>query len=98
MKSKTRKAAGKARLHPLVRRSGWAVWSKSGHVCINEEAMPSIFTHRKRAVEFRDALTPHIGKGKVIRVEITVSANNAVSGGAERRTLDGLVGSSEVPK
>jgi len=28
--------------------------------------------------EFRDALTPHIGKGKVIRVEITVSSNKAV--------------------
>jgi hypothetical protein len=78
MKSKTRKAAGKASLDPLVRRSGWAVYSAKGRVCINDECMPAIFTHRPRAVEFRDALVPHIGKCKVIRVEITVSSNEQV--------------------
>ena len=31
-------------------------------------------------------------------LRVYMRANTAVSGGAERRTLDGLVGSSEVPK
>ena len=75
-KKRTRSAR---KVRRLVRRSGWAVWSRNGHVCINEESMPAIFTHRSRAIEFRDALIPHIGKCKVIRVEITVSSNKAVS-------------------
>ena len=74
--NKRTRAARKVRR--LVRRSGWAVYSGKGHVCINEEAMPAIFTHRTRAVECRDALIPHIGKCKVIRVEITVSSNDKV--------------------
>ena len=56
----------------LTRRNGWAVLSEKGHVCINADAMPAVFTHRKDSVVFRDELTPYIGKGKTIPVEIVV--------------------------
>jgi len=41
----------------------------------------------------------HYSYGKCKAVKILLgAANNAVRGAAEPRTLDGLVGSSEVPK
>ena len=58
----------------LARRVGWAVQSLKGHICINDESMPAIFTHRTDAVQFKKDLIPHIGKGKVIPVEIAVYA------------------------
>lgn len=58
----------------LARRVGWAVKSLKGHICINGESMPAIFMHRKDAVQFKKDLIPHIGKGKVIPVEIAVYA------------------------
>ncbi len=61
-----------AQVQPIVGRFGYAVLSLKGHICINSEAQPAIFTHRKRAVSFRDKLTPHIGKGKIVRVEVDV--------------------------
>ena len=59
-------------VEPMVKRKGYAVQSSKGHICINTEAMPAIFTHRKRAVEYRNELIQHIGKCKVVRVEILV--------------------------
>lgn len=67
------KKAIKAQVQPVVRRFGYAVISLKGHICINGEAMPAIFTHRRKAVSYRNELIPHIGRGKVIRIEIIVS-------------------------
>jgi hypothetical protein len=72
-KAKIKKVDTKELLkEPLTVRSGWAVQSLKGHICINSESMPAVFMHRPMAVEFRNALIPHIGKGKVIPVEIAV--------------------------
>ena len=67
-----KKRAIPAQVQPVVRRLGYAVLSLKGHICINTEAMPAIFTHKKRALGYRDELTPHIGKGKVVKVEISI--------------------------
>lgn len=69
------KAVGRS-LKTIVRRHGWAIWSKTGHVCVNAEGMPAVFFRRKQAVQFRDELIPHIGKGKVFRAILVVSSND----------------------
>jgi hypothetical protein len=68
------------KVEPIVRRDGWAIWSKTGHVCVNAEGMPAVFFYRKQAVQFRDELIPHIGKGKVFRAVLVVSSNPTVEG------------------
>ncbi len=61
-----------AAVEPIVKRRGYAVQSNKGFICVNGETMPAIFNLRDRAITYRDELEPHIGKGKVVKVEIQV--------------------------
>ena len=84
MKSKTRKAAGKASLDPLVRCRAW------GPECDRFKGTDGCWhgkDHKRDKMcdthcSFRDSKT-------------ICAPNNAVRGAAEPRTLDGLVGQSE---
>ena len=81
------------------------VWDDVSRECLKDECpVEKLPIAAQRLLDAWDAKTPLAWQPENNRVllenlrEALHPANNAVSGGAERRTLDGLVGSSGVPK
>lgn len=85
---------------PLTTRSGVMIWWNRSHYPPTPEYLAGVLTSVERGrcpwAELRRLRKLYlVGQGRLPRSVVFKAENNAVRGGAERRTLDGLVGDSE---